>query len=402
MTRADLKTTANRRIKASESADGPREVTRHISKSATAMLWGCAAGRCEFLGCNRPLWKSDVTQETVNVGQMAHIWSFSSGGPRGNAGVPDDDLNGIANLFLVCYACHRKIDQKRDGGRYPASLLREMKAEHERRIEFVTGISAERRSHVLLYGANIGEQSSPLNFNDASSAMFPDRFPADRALVLGLANSATSDRNAGYWESEERQLRTQFERQVRSRIDLGDIAHLSVFALAPQPLLVFLGTLLGDILPASVYQRHREPATWAWPKDAKELVWDVREPASTSGPPALVLAISATVMPDRITPVLGPDASIWTVSLDAPHNDALKSPQHLSGFRARLRPLLDRIKAIHGQSTPLHVFPASPVSAAVELGRIRMPKADMPWQLYDQNSALGGFVPALSILPKDR
>jgi hypothetical protein len=62
-----------------------------------------------------------------------------------------------------------------------------------------------------------------------------------------------------------------------------------------------------------------------------------------------------------------------------------------------IRPLLDRIKAKHGQNTPLHIFPAVPVSLAVELGRVRMPKADTPWQIYDQSNALGGFVQALSI-----
>jgi len=45
----------------------------------------------------------------------------------------------------------------------------------------------------------------------------------------------------------------------------------------------------------------------------------------------------------------------------------------------------------------LHVFPAMPVSLAVELGRVRMPKADMPWLVYDQVNARGGFVRALTI-----
>jgi len=62
-----------------------------------------------------------------------------------------------------------------------------------------------------------------------------------------------------------------------------------------------------------------------------------------------------------------------------------------------MRPLLDRIKARHGQNTALHIFPAASVAVAVELGRVRMPKADMPWRIYDQVNSRGGFVPALSI-----
>jgi hypothetical protein len=62
-----------------------------------------------------------------------------------------------------------------------------------------------------------------------------------------------------------------------------------------------------------------------------------------------------------------------------------------------MRSVLDRIKAVHGQPTVLHVFPAASISIAIELGRIRMPKAEMPWQIYDQVNALGGFVPAIRL-----
>ena len=51
----------------------------------------------------------------------------------------------------------------------------------------------------------------------------------------------------------------------------------------------------------------------------------------------------------------------------------------------------------HGQRAPLNIFPAMPVACAVELGRIRMPKADMPWIVFDQNNKLGGFIKALEI-----
>jgi hypothetical protein len=79
--------------------NGLREVSRHIAVAVQCMLWGKAAGRCEFAGCNVPLWKSSVTQEPVNIAQKAHIYSFSSEGPRGHDGV--DAINSIENLILV-------------------------------------------------------------------------------------------------------------------------------------------------------------------------------------------------------------------------------------------------------------------------------------------------------------
>ena len=48
-----------------------------------------------------------------------------------------------------------------------------------------------------------------------------------------------------------------------------------------------------------------------------------------------------------------------------------------------------------GQDTPLHVFPVLPVSATVEVGRVAMPKADLPMVVHDQNRRLQGFIRSL-------
>jgi hypothetical protein len=177
----------------------------------------------------------------------------------------------------------------------------------------------------------------------------------------------------------------------------GDVSHLSIFALAPQPLLVLLGSLLTDIPKADVFQLHREPAGWSWPATRKVPAFEISEPRDFVGPAALVLSLSASITHDRIASVLGDDASVWTVTIPKPNNDFTKSRSQLAVFRMVMKPLFDRIKARHGQSAQLHVFPAASASVAVELGRIRMPKADMPWTIYDQVNHRGGFISALSI-----
>ena len=66
-------------------------------------------------------------------------------------------------------------------------------------------------------------------------------------------------------------------------------------------------------------------------------------------------------------------------------------------FRFVFRQLLDRIKAKHGQDVLLHIFPAVPVSVAIEIGRVFMPKADLPIRIYDQNRQAGGFIATIDI-----
>lgn len=374
---------------------------REIPRPVETALWGMAAGRCEFNGCNRPLWKSAVTQEKVNVAEKAHIYAFSPRGPRGNADISPDQLNQAENLLLVCHDCHRTIDKTiKDGGRYPPELLVAWKREHEERIALAGAIAPEKRSYVLLYGANIGKHSSPLHFADAARAMFPARYPAqDRAIELGMRNSATQDSDADYWKHEAHNLVSLFENRVRVPLADGLVHHLSVFALAPQPLLILLGALLIDIAPADVYQRRREPPTWRWHDGEEPFDLIVREPTNLTGPPALVLSLSATITAERIKAV-DPGLTIWEVTIDRPHNDVLQTPSQLRSFRQTARGLLDRIKARHGERSCLSVFPAMPVACAVELGRVRMPKADLPWRIYDQLPG-AGFERALDI-PSDR
>lgn len=113
---------------------------------------------------------------------------------------------------------------------------------------------------------------------------------------------------------------------------------------------------------------------------------------------ALKLALSATVTDDRIHAVLGENVAIWSLTAENPHNDIMRRPEDLAEFRRYLRRLFDKIKAMHGESTVIHVFPVLPNSAAVEVGRVWMPKADLPLNIYDQNRTASEFIETLKII----
>lgn len=51
----------------------------------------------------------------------------------------------------------------------------------------------------------------------------------------------------------------------------------------------------------------------------------------------------------------------------------------------------------HGQENEINVFPAAPVAINVEIGRVWMPKADLPLIVYDQNHKTNCFQYALTI-----
>lgn len=386
------------RVKSSQvRSSDVKHITRDIKHAVQNILWGRSAGRCQFDNCNKDLTRVPATKATRNIAEKAHIYAFSRGGPRADDAWPIELLNDVENLLLVCHDCHVMIDRRDGAYKYTAPALVAMKRRQEKRIAIATGIAPNLSSHVVTYGTHVGEHQALPSFDDAAAALFPRRMPGSETIIeLGTRVGSQRDRADEFWTEQRRELRYQFERQVRTPIERGDISHLSVFALAPQPLLVQLGVLLGDITPADTYQRHREPPGWAWPMEAVQIPFRVSD-ATGAGTPALVLGVSATITLDRVSRVMGDDAAVWSITVPEPHNDLVKTHAMLSAFRQEVRKTLDRIKAQHGHTTPIHVFPALPVSLAVEFGRARMPKADAPWILYDEQQSRGGFVRAFTI-----
>ena len=369
----------------------------YIPESVKLRLWGRAAGRCEYEGCNDRLWLDSLTKSEFNTAYIAHIVADSPEGPRGDPDLSDQLKAEISNLMLLCDKHHRLVD-KAEVKLHPVERLTAMKKAHEHRLEIVTDIAADKQSHILLYGANIGTQNARVSYGGAARAMIPSRYPAELTpLSLGLKNSSFEDTNSEFWRIESQQLRTMFEQSVRSRLRAGEISHLSIFAFAPQPLLILLGSLLSDVPAADVYQLHREPPGWQWEDQPTDFDYLIHEPENADGSPALVFALSATVTDARIHSVLGGGTAIWRVTIPTPHNDFLKSREQSQTFRQILRQVMDRIKAHHGEDAIISVFPAMPVALAVEFGRILMPKADLPLCVYDENKKLGGFVRALEI-----
>ncbi|MDP1810741.1 MAG: SAVED domain-containing protein [Sediminibacterium sp.] len=299
--------------------------------------------------------------------------------------------------MLLCDEHHRLVD-KVAVKEHPAERLLAMKEQHERRIELVSKILPAKGSHILLYGAAIGNHRSPLSYLEAASAIIHTNLPANNyAIELGMKNAYQTDDSTDYWNIEASNLHRLFNLKVESLKGNHEIQHFSVFALAPQPLLILLGTLLSDIYIAEVYQRHREPASWQWQLQADASDFALVEPENKSGVPALVFELSGNVSDDRIQKILGTDCSIWKIKIDSPHNDFLKTREQLSSFRKICRRIFNKIKIAHGEDSLIHLFPIMPVSAAVELGRVWMPKADLPIIIYDQHRSNNGFTQTLTI-----
>ncbi|MGI9256527.1 MAG: HNH endonuclease [Salinispira sp.] len=361
-------------------------------------MWGRSAGRCEYPGCNKPLYEDEPTKIEFNSAYIAHIVAASPGGPRGNSKLSGELKHDINNLMLLCDTHHRLIDNEQVEN-HTVEILQKYKKNHENRIALVTGIGDKKRSEVILYGAKIGASSSPLRKNLAYQELLNHGYiPAsENPYEIGLKNFMSQDDCNDFFNTEMKNLEQHISNFRREKLNSERIAHLSIFAFAPQPLLAYFGALISDITPTEVYQIQRDTHEWHWPSNDNSDPFITREADTVAHEVAIIISISSTINKERVHNLLGENIPIWEISIEKPHPDFLKSKYHLNYFRQSYRKVLNKIRNMDGLPKKIHIFPATPVSIAVEIGRMRNQKADLPLVMYDQNNKKDGFWKVLTI-----
>ena len=146
-----------------------------------------------------------------------------------------------------------------------------------------------------------------------------------------------------------------------------------------------------------MYQRHRIPCTWRWLDEDVKNDTRLEKPIVEGKNPVLVIALSANAIKERIKRRFGETASIWVITCDEPGNDMMRSEKQFQQFNRVARKAMDDIKTAHPQAENLKIFMAAPASCAVELGRIRMSKADLPWVLFDFRAETDDEIEILTI-----
>ncbi|MGP0100070.1 MAG: HNH endonuclease signature motif containing protein [Solirubrobacteraceae bacterium] len=102
-------------------------ITDHTRK----VLWTLAGNECARCGVALVHAPEAAGDPHAIVGRECHIVARAPSGPRGYA-ADRDNLDGHENLILLCANCHAMIDSQPE--LFPHEALRQMKAEHERRI----------------------------------------------------------------------------------------------------------------------------------------------------------------------------------------------------------------------------------------------------------------------------
>lgn len=371
-----------------------------IPEQTQRELWARAAGRCEFRGCNRLLYRDDLTQQSSNLARISHIVAYSPEGPRGDPVLSGALERDISNLMLACGAHAKIIDDAQYAADYPVALLQEFKREHELRIRLLTEAHEDAQTHVVLLQVPIDGFQTRINPAEAFRAILP-LYPAEEMpLAIDLNGLTIRPTSPGYFPIAARCIEEQIDRYLRART----ITRLSVFAVAPVALLMHFGQQLGDLAHVDLYQRHRSPQGWCWPVDAGQdcddaRQYEIRTPRGNDDGErsiALLLSVSAAVNHTEVGAALGQDPLVYEVRAVSPGLDFLSSRLRLEQFGVALRGLLEDLRREHGILRPIHVFAPVPAPVAVEFGR-NVKGYHPPFHLYEYKKVARVYVPALTI-----
>ncbi len=362
-----------------------KSARKKIPPTERLKLWVRSGGRCAI--CNRYLLEGKLSSREVTFGELAHIvgQAKTKGSPRGLDTLPLPERDKAENLMLICADCHDEIDNKDAVDLFQPDKLRKRKQEHESRIFHVNGLASERRTTIIRMVGNIGDNPVELRREVATDAVshsanrFPDWHLASdhKSIEIDLGGLPGEAKGTALYYKAAKQV---INRVVKDRLNAGIarevINHLSVFAFARLPLLVYLGSCLDDNIETDVYQRHRTPDDWAWPMSGATKKFKIIEPKpKTSEREAVVLMnISGTIQTRRI-PSRVKKCSRFIVDIEngVPSSDAISTQSALVSFEKTCRQLFAAIEARHPHIERVHLFGALPVSAAVVLGRVHNP-----------------------------
>ena len=364
---------------------GRKKDTRpSIPEKVKIQLWAESAAHCQMQGCNKPLWYDGLTFSKGNFADMAHIIGASEDGPRGGA---DSErlAQDASNIILLCKEHHKVIDDNPDS--WPEERLRQMKVAHNERVRLILEYPAKKSRPLIIMGA-IGQQNPMFSERSIQQAMLPeyyqDRISEDwfRIELSRFNRNRLQD-----WENGKNIIDDEIN-QINRTILNRSIAHLSIFGLAPMPLLMYAGFKIGDKASCRVYEPRRNDdldKKWAWDEDGDPDVTYTSEhlKKGTSTEVVLVLAISDLLPETKYRSMVKSDTHVFKLSCSNPVQGFLKKPSEKSLFIVECRRLLNEIQSEIGINCMIKVYPAMPASLALEFGRLLQASKDPEIVVYE-------------------
>lgn len=367
---------------------------REIADPKKLILMGLCGGKCEFRGCEKSIVQDILTGEKSNFSNYAHIVASSANGPRGDKVLSSKLSNDENNIMVLCRDHHKEIDDFPE--KYTVNILKDMKREHEAYIKDLMNITKESSVIGVKYTANISDRVTKINDEDIRKCAFRQNKYCKGEIINLSDNKADERNNSKFYEFERDNIKNNFFQCIKPLLKKEKVHKFFLCAIAPQPLLIYLGTLFSDITDVEVQQLQREPIQEWYLGNERNDKFDVKLniPEKKYSKVALNISITADISEQRIRNVLGKECDIIKVESTIHGNDIIKNESQLETYNKKIREAYEKIKDIYGRDCEINIFPAMPISIAIETGRCWMKKAHPKLTIYDEKN---GFKKALEV-----
>ena len=331
-----------------------------ISSATRDALWGKAAGYCQK--CSKPLFEGGAYRTSGNYSNIAHIHAYSENGPRFNEKLSENDRNSIENLMLLCPQCHKTIDDNE--ATYTADVLRSIKSRREEYVTKVMRASKPQSAYVITVTCPIHGNATEISRSEWSQAMASSGMVHAGDTEIRVMDSNATSGSIAYDCS-------LLARKINSlRLTMDPTVPLAIFAIAPQPILIALGSLIGDKQQITVFQKQRDTDSWCWhDEECRSSFQHDAVPSSDSAEVALVLSVSGTISKETLpAEVTSSGMPILELRAANPSVYIARTQEDVRAFEREAISLLDEVHSAMPHVAKVHIFPALPVSMAVTLG----------------------------------
>lgn len=340
-------------------------------------LWLKSGGRCQFRGCNKPLWFESLTLSEANYSQIAHIVSFSPQGPRGCKTRSKQLCKSYENLMLLCPEHHKLIDLKDKELEFTEKKLLSWKLDHENRISTVTSVQDDFKTKVLVLRENVSGSSANFNIPKLHKSIEP-LYPSDENPA-SLDYTALDASQKGYFKLVQTQMKSDVK-QLLANTNLK----ISLFGIATLPTLIQLGVFLGSKRDVQIHNYIRKSGSWRWSTDKSKKMY-IRDSISKpqSKRVALIISLSGKIKIADVKDAVSGLENHIEVYIDEPAIDSINSVNSFESFKNTVGIALDRAREKLGAGYTLDIFIAASCPVAIELGRALNKKLEKKINLYD-------------------
>jgi hypothetical protein len=355
----------------------PRRQRRRNLPEPVKYLVGVRAGGCCEL-CGKYLLEGAITGQPARLGEFAHIVGQSTGerSPRGQSPLSAEERDSPDNIMLICAGDHDDID--RDGSTDVATIemLKSKKQAHEERILLLVKIAHDQHSSLLRLIGDVQGAAVQIPLHVAAGTVArAGRYPKfdlgyDRAGVeIDLRGiPGETEGGADYWRQARRSIDEHLAR-LREGVRGDDVLHVSLFAFARLPLLIYIGAALDDTFLVDTFQLHRSDGSWDWKEDP-EIQFAFSRPDALGEEAVLVVNVSGTIDDSQLPTHLVALPRIKVEPVDtATGTDAIVTRASLANFEGAIRDAFASLEIPNKAVKRLHVVAATPVSASVAIGR---------------------------------